>query len=754
MSLTITIKFLYYLLIPNTMKILAIHADFIEFMAKKKAFKGAEEGVEKGHTDKIEECLVIFTAVEKRDESDLIGVLKRYLQEIKNIAKQVNAQNIVLYPYAHLSSSLSNPKIAEQLLKDAAQELSEKYQVSRAPFGWYKSFNISCKGHPLSELSREFGPEGEPQETSTQTQPKKEVDLKREYKDEPFQFNKQELTQDQKVKLTTAYLLASALKDLEPNIKIGSAGFYHDQAYIDIEGIKLQHNNIPKIQSMIKERLQTQIKEGGELNDELQQNILLDLGTNALTYQIDNITVVPLYNQPFVQPLEIKAVKILNLGSAYWKGNQNNQQLLRINLVAFDSEEKLTNYLKKQEEAQARSHLKIGKERNLFVVSDLVGAGLPLLAPNGMIIRTEIVNFLWDLHKHEGYQQVWTPHIAKDSLYKVSGHWDKFGDELLKVQGKNDQFVMKPMNCPHHMQIFDSFSLSYRDLPVRFFEPATVYRDEKSGQLLGLARVRAITQDDGHLFCRISQITEEAKSIVKIIHKFYEVMGMNKDYWVSLSVRGDDKSKYLGTDENWNIAENALEKAAQEMDLPYKRIEGEAAFYGPKLDFMFKDALGREWQLATVQCDFNLPERFDLSFMNEEGKKERPVVIHRAISGALERFMAVMIEHFAGKFPLWLSPLQVKVVTITDRNLEHAQKLISKMQKVNIRVELDNRSETMGKKIRDAQLEQVNYILTIGDKEQEKNTLAIRTRAGEQQFDVNPEQFIQKLLEEIKQKSL
>ena len=734
------------------MKILAIHADFIEFMAKKKAFKGAEEGVEKGHTDKVEECLVIFTAVEKRDESDLSNVIKRYIQEIKNIAQQVNATNIVLYPYAHLSSSLSNPKIAEQLMKDAQEQLKEKFKVSRAPFGWYKSFNISCKGHPLSELSREFGPEGTEQQQAS-PEPKK-VDLKREYKDELFHFQKEPLSQEQKINLTAAYALASVLKDLEPNIKIGSAGFYHDQAYIDIEGIKLQQNNIPNLQKQLLQLANKVIIEGGELNDDLQQNIMLDLKEQAKLYTLDNIAIVPLFADPFVSLESIKAVKILNIGSAYWKGNQNNSQLVRINLVAFDSEEKLANYIKKQEDAEARSHLKIGKEQNLFVVSDLVGAGLPLLAPNGMILREEIRNFLWDLHKNEGYQQVWTPHIAKDSLYKASGHWDKFGDELLKVQGKSDQFVMKPMNCPHHMQIFDSFSLSYRDLPVRFFEPATVYRDEKSGQLVGLARVRAITQDDGHLFCRITQITDEAKKIVKIIHKFYEVMGMNKEYWVSLSVRGEDKSKYLGSDENWNVAENALEKAAQEMNLPYKRIEGEAAFYGPKLDFMFKVALGREWQLATVQCDFNLPERFDLSFMNEESKKERPVVIHRAISGALERFMAVMIEHFAGRFPLWLSPVQVKVVTIADRNLEHAQQLVTKMIQKNIRVELDNRSESMGKKVRDAQLQQVNYIITIGDKEQEKNTLAIRTRSGEQQFDVNPEEFILKLVEEIQSRKI
>ena len=389
----------------------------------------------------------------------------------------------------------------------------------------------------------------------------------------------------------------------------------------------------------------------------------------------------------------------------------------------------------------------------LFVTSDLVGPGLPLLAPKGMIIRSEIINYLWQLHHDKGYQRVWTPHIAKEQLYKTSGHWDKFGDELFKVQGKSDRFILKPMNCPHHMQIFDSFSLSYRDMPVRFFEPATIYRDEKSGQLHGLSRVRAITQDDGHLFCRTSQIKQEVATIVSVIRKFYQTLGMDKDYWVSLSVRGEDKSKYLGSDEVWNNAEGSLEEAAKENDLPYKKIPGEAAFYGPKLDFIFKDSLGREWQLATIQCDFNLPERFNLSFMNEESKKERPVVIHRAISGSLERFMSVLIEHFAGKFPLWLSPVQVKVLTITDKHLQFAGDVVSSMKGKGLRVELDDRTETMGKKVRDAQMEKVNYIVTVGDKEMEKNSLSVRDRNGDVS-DVPVNEFISKLVDEVSKKKI
>ena len=351
------------------------------------------------------------------------------------------------------------------------------------------------------------------------------------------------------------------------------------------------------------------------------------------------------------------AFKLDRIAGAYWRGSEDNKMLTRIYGLAFESAEKLQNYIDQQEEAKKRDHRKIGKEMKLFTVSELIGAGLPLMQPNGMIIRKQLEDYLWELHQNRGYSRVWTPHIAKIALYETSGHAAKFGDELFRVQGKEDSFIMKPMNCPHHMQIFADNQFSYRDMPVRYFEPATVYRDEKSGQLGGLTRVRAITQDDGHLFCMASQIGDEIKTIVDIIKQFYTTMGMMDGYWVRLSLRGDDTSKYLGSDEVWNTAEKALTDVCIAQNLPYKPAKDEAAFYGPKLDFMFKDAIGREWQLATIQCDFNLPERFDLSFTNDQGLKERPVVIHRAISGSLERFMGVMIENFAGNFPAWLAPV-------------------------------------------------------------------------------------------------
>ena len=444
--------------------------------------------------------------------------------------------------------------------------------------------------------------------------------------------------------------------------------------------------------------------------------------------------------------------KLERIAGAYWRGDEKNKMLTRVYGLAFATKEELIAFETQQEEARKRDHRKLGKELKLFTISELVGPGLPLLQPRGMIIRKEIEDYLWELHKNKGYQRIWSPHLAKKDLYETSGHAAKFGDELFRVKGGDEEFFMKPMNCPHHMQIFADNQFSYRDMPVRYFEPATVYRYEKAGQLSGLTRVRSITQDDGHLFCRVSQIGEEVSTIVGIIKEFFTTMNMMNGYWVRLSVRGDDKSKYLGGDDVWEKAEGALEKAAKENDLNYKVGRDEAAFYGPKLDFMFKDAIGREWQLATIQCDFNLPERFQLEFTNEKGEKERPVVIHRAISGSLERFMGVMIEHFAGNFPLWLSPVQVKVIPVRTNHNEYAKKVYDLLLENNIRVELDDADENLGGKVRKAKIEKTPYWIVIGDKEMEASNVTLESRDSGKSEKMSLEDLISKLVEEIKEK--
>jgi threonyl-tRNA synthetase len=449
--------------------------------------------------------------------------------------------------------------------------------------------------------------------------------------------------------------------------------------------------------------------------------------------------------------------KLNKIAGAYWRGDENRPQLQRIYGLLFATKDELKAHLNMLEEAKKRDHRKLGEELNLFTISELVGAGLPLLKPNGMAIRQEIENYLWEIHKTRGYQRVWTPHIAKMALYETSGHAAKFGAELFRVQGadEGDEFCMKPMNCPHHMQIFGDNHWSYRDMPVRYFEPATVYRNEKSGQLSGLTRVRAISQDDGHLFCRKDQIEEEVKTIVEIIQIFFGTLGMGEDYWISLSVRDpEDPSKYLGDPETWDMAETALEDILKNEKLPYKRVEGEAAFYGPKLDFMFKDAIGREWQLSTIQLDFNLPERFDLSYINEENSKERPVVIHRAISGSLERFMGVMIEHFAGAFPTWLAPVQAMVLPVSEKFNDYADEVRRTLLENDVRVKMDDSSESLGKKIRNAEKAKIPWMLVIGEKEVEARSVAARSYHTKEQTVMSFEEFQKAIRSEIDERRL
>ncbi len=445
------------------------------------------------------------------------------------------------------------------------------------------------------------------------------------------------------------------------------------------------------------------------------------------------------------------------IAGAYWRGDAKNRQLTRIYGLGFDTKSELDAYQTMMEEAKKRDHRILGKKLKLFTVSDMVGSGLPLIQPNGMIIREAIKDYLWTLHSDKWYLRVCTPHLAKEELYQTSGHAGKYLEDMFSVYGwtSKENFFLKPMNCPHHMQLFADNQFSYRDMPIRYFEPATVYRDEKTGQLSGLTRVRSITQDDGHLFCRVAQIKEEVSVIVDVIKEFYTTFGLMDGYWVSLSVRDPaTPEKYLGENSVWEIAESSLEEAAIANSLNYRRMEWEAAFYGPKLDFMFKDAIGREWQLATIQCDFNQPERFDLSFTNEKWEQERPVVIHRAISGSLERFMGIMIEHFAGVFPLWLAPEQVRIIPVGEAFIPYADTVFQTLKKSGLRVKLDDSTDSLGKKIRNAETDHTNYILVVGEQEQNNGTLAVRNYKTKWQSVEKVEEFVTRISEEIKLKAL
>ncbi len=446
------------------------------------------------------------------------------------------------------------------------------------------------------------------------------------------------------------------------------------------------------------------------------------------------------------------AFKLDKIAGAYWRGDEKNKMLTRIYGIAFDTKEELEAYEKQLEEAKARDHRKLGKELDLFTFSELVGPGLPLFTPKGTMMRDLIVDKIMRIQAKYGYQKVTIPHITKSDLYKTSGHWDKFQDGLFHVKGQSEvEFVMKPMNCPHHTQIFDSKPRSYKELPIRYAETTMVYRDEQAGELIGLGRVRSITQDDGHVFCTVEQIDQEVENIVKVIQEFYTSLEMFADgkFWVSLSVSDPSKAdEYLGDPENWKKAEAMLEAVAKRLNLPYKRVVGEAAFYGPKLDFMFKDAIGRERQLATAQLDFVMPARFNLEYTDNTGAKQTPVMIHRAIAGSLERFMAIMIEHFAGNFPLWLSPVQLAIIPVAEAHVPYSQEVASLLRDRGFRIDLDDSNESMGKKIRTAKKDRLPYFIVIGDKEVESRSVTLESRDTGESVSLTMEELEVKLTAE------
>jgi len=576
------------------------------------------------------------------------------------------------------------------------------------------------------------------------------------------------------IRHTLAHLTAQAVRELFPGAKnaIGPTvdnGWYQD---FDLGEVKLSDADLPKIQSKLEENLKkwTEFSKKEVTTDEAlkefswneyKTELINDFSKEAktLTFYTCGGFLDLCKGGHTDNPnndIAIGSFKLDKIAGAYWKGDANNKMLTRIYGLAFETKEELEKYVWQQEEAKKRDHRILGKQLKLYTISELVGSGLPLFQKNGNTLRRMLTDYLWDLHKEHDYEWVWTPHMAKEALYETSGHAGQYMEDMFSVWGgtSKEKFYVKPMNCPHHMQLFADNSFSYRDMPVRYFEPATIYRDEKTGQLNGLARVRSITQDDGHIYCRVNEIEKEAQIMVDIIKKFYKTVGMIDGYRVRLSVRDEDASKWLGEEENWEIAQKALVNVCKLNDLPYFEGPGEAAFYGPKLDFMFKDAIGREWQLATIQCDFVQPSRFKLSYVNEEGKDEMPVVIHRAIAGSLERFLGVAIEHFAGAFPVWLSPNQVSIVPVkAELHNEFANKVYTALKEKGVRVELDDRNESLGKRIRAAKEMKTPYVIVIGDKEKDSGNLTVETRA-EKIEGISIADFVAKVEMEIKDRTL
>ena len=566
---------------------------------------------------------------------------------------------------------------------------------------------------------------------------------------------------------SSAHLMAEALEVLYPGTKFGigpsiETGFYYD---VDFGDREFSSDDFKQIEDKILELAKTKseftrkavskadaIEYFTEKDDEYKLDLIKDLTDGSITfYTQGNFT--DLCRGPHIPNTGfIKAVKLMNVAGAYWRGDENRKQLTRIYGVTYPKQSELADYLHMIEEAKKRDHRKLGKELELFTFSEKVGMGLPLWLPKGAALREKLVNFLQRAQVKSGYEQVITPHIGHKNLYITSGHYEKYGADSfqpIKTPQEGEEFFLKPMNCPHHCEIYKTKPRSYKDLPVRYAEFGTVYRYEQSGELHGLTRVRGFTQDDAHLFCRPDQVKEEFKKVIDLVLYVFNALGFN-DYTAQISLRDpENKTKYIGSDENWQLAESAIIEAAEEKGLNTVVELGEAAFYGPKLDFMVKDALGRKWQLGTIQVDYNLPERFELEYTGSDNQKHRPVMIHRAPFGSLERFVAVLIEHCAGEFPLWLIPEQFIVLPISEKYEDYAKKVLESLNNSDIRGLIDSRDEKIGRKIRDAEIKKIPYMLIIGEKEMNENVVSVRKHGLGDVGSMTIEEFNNQLVKEI-----
>ena len=573
----------------------------------------------------------------------------------------------------------------------------------------------------------------------------------------------------EQIRHSLAHLLAMVVKEKYPEAKLGLGpaienGFYYD---FDLGEKSLTDTDLDelekKMRSLISQNLdfatETITADKAceifaaepyklELIDELEKN-----SESISIYRSGDF--VDLCAGPHVansSDIPRDSFRLDRLAGAYWRGNENNKMLTRVYGLAFTSKPELNDFLDKRAEAEKRDHRKLGKELDLFCFSDLVGPGLPLFTPKGTIIKEVLQKEVESICRHYGFEKVSAPSLAKHELFEISGHAKKFGEELFHVTSeKKHDLVLKPVQCPHHTQIYASKSRSYKDLPIRYMESDKQYRAEKTGEVSGLSRVYAITVEDGHSFCRVDQVKEEIKNMVSIIRDFYSRLGLWDEHWVSLSVRDyEHPEKYIGEPKDWDTCEQILQEVSNEMGLEAKRCEGEAALYGPKLDFMFKDATGREIQIPTVQIDFATPKRFNLEFTNEQGEKVPPVMVHRAILGSYERFLVLLIEHYAGAFPLWLSPVQAKILPISEKQMVYAKEILAELKARNIRVELDENNETLGKKIRNAKMEKIPYLLVVGDKEMESKTVTVEARGANKGESVSLAVFCAKIEEGLK----
>lgn len=566
---------------------------------------------------------------------------------------------------------------------------------------------------------------------------------------------------------SSAHILAQSLLALYPTAKltIGPAienGFYYD---VDFGGDSFSEKDLPALEKQFltfaREKFAFSMRSSSKAdalafykaeNNPFKVELIENLEDGTISF-CDHADFTDLCRGGHIPHTGfVKAIKLLSVAGAYWRGDETKPQLTRIYGISFPKQKELTEYLALLEEAKKRDHRKLGKELDLFTFSKKVGQGLPLWLPKGAALRERLENFLKAAQKKAGYEQVISPHIGNKELYMTSGHYEKYGADSfqpIETPAEGETFLLKPMNCPHHCEIYNARQWSYKDLPKRYAEFGTVYRYEQSGELHGLTRVRGFTQDDAHIFCMPNQLDEEFKKVIDLVLYVFSSLGFD-DFTAQVSLRDPKKpEKYIGSDENWDLAEQAILNAAKEKELNYVVEYGEAAFYGPKLDFMVKDALGRKWQLGTIQVDYNLPERFELTYKGSDNELHRPVMIHRAPFGSLERFVAILLEHTGGNFPLWLTPEQVIILSVSEKYEKYAEKVSNQLKNNEIRALIDNRNETIGKKIRDAQLSKFPYMLIVGEKEASENTVSVRNRVDGDTGSLTLETFVEKIQAEI-----
>ena len=568
---------------------------------------------------------------------------------------------------------------------------------------------------------------------------------------------------------TSAHLMAEALQELYPGIQFGIGpaienGFYYD--VMPAEGVTIREADFVEIEKKMKELVQRKenlvrqdiskadaLKFFGDRGQTYNNELIEDLEDGHITTYTQGAFTDLCRGPHMLNTAPIKACKVLSVSSAYWRGDEKRPQMTRLYAITFPKQKMLDEYLQMLEEAKKRDHRKIGKEMGLFMFSERVGKGLPMWLPKGTALRLRLEDFLKKIQKRYGYQQVITPHIGGKNLYVTSGHYAHYGKDSFQpihTPEEGEEYMLKPMNCPHHCEIFAWRPRSYKDLPLRLAEFGTVYRYEQSGELHGLTRVRSFTQDDAHVYCRPDQVKDEFIRVMEIIQIIFGALDFD-NFEAQISLRDpNDKEKYIGSDEVWEAAEKAIIEACAEKGLKTTTELGEAAFYGPKLDFMVKDALGRRWQLGTIQVDYNLPERFQLEYVGEDNQKHRPVMIHRAPFGSMERFVAVLIEHTAGRFPLWLSPEQVVILPVSEKYNEYAYKLQQYFDSQEVRAEVDDRNEKIGRKIRDNEVKHIPYLLIVGEKEQSEGTVSFRRQGGGEQGTLKFEDFANKINEEVR----